>query len=158
MTSLTDYICINHHLMTVKEMAEETGATENWIRKLCSKNSWAPLAPVDRLKDYIKAHPGAIAEDIAERFDTTVNYVRELASREHVELTTRFQAEGKKEKPKKKVTVNYSLMHRAFHDTEPVSAERRAKIMQKYKHVKEPYNQSGSPYGIADKFWGKKLK
>lgn len=144
--------------MTVKEMCEESGAKDHEVRGICKKNNWTPLAPVDRLRDYIKAHPVAIVEDIAEKFDTTVNYVRELASREQVELTTRFRAEGKKEppKPKKVQPVKYSLMHRAFNGTDPEDIKEAMDIISrngpkpKAKRVKDKYNQSGSPFGLAD--------
>lgn len=160
MTNLTDYICINHHLMTVKEMCEETGAQDYEVRKICAKNNWTPLAPVDRLKDYIKAHPGAIIEDIAEKFDTDAPYVRQRAREVGIELITRFQARkiADPPKPKKKTEIRYSLMHRAFNGTEPIPAEKKEKITKKNKRIKDRYNQSGSPYGLADQVWDKNLK
>lgn len=158
MTNLTDYICINHHLMTVKEMCEESGAKDYEVRKICAKNNWTPLSPVDRLRDYIKAHPGSIIEDIAEKFDTDAPYVRQRAREVGVELITRFQARKIAEPPKKAQSIKYSLMHRAFNDIEPISPERKQKIMQKNKRIKEAYNQSGSPFGLADQIKNLKIK
>lgn len=164
MTNLTDYIEINHHLMTVKEMCEETGAKDHEIRGICKKNGWIPLAPVDRLKDYIKGHPGAIIEDIAEKFDTDAPYVRQRAREAGVELITRFQARKIAEPPKKSQPVQYSLMHRAFNGAEPEDIKEALDIISgdrpkpKVKRVKDKYNQSGSPYGLADKVWNKNLK
>lgn len=158
MTNLTDYIEINHHLMTVKEMSEETGRAPDTIRGIMRQNGWEVYSPVDRTREYIQAHPGAILEDIAEHLDIQVNYTRTIAKEMGIELTTRFQVEGKKEKPEKKQETRYSLMHRAFNDTEPVSPERKRKVLQKAKHVKEAYNQSGSPFGLADKVKDIKLK
>lgn len=158
MTNLTTYIEINHHLMTVKEMSEETGRVEDNIRHIMRKNGWEPLGTLDRVKDYIKAHSGAILEEIAEHLNIQVNYTRTIAKEMGIELTTRFQAEGKNEKPEKKRDTKYSLMHRAFNDTEPMSPERKQRALQKVKHVKEAYNQSGSPFGLADKVKDIKLK
>lgn len=162
MTSLTDYICINHHLMTVMEMEQETGAKADTIRGIMKRNGWELFSPVDRVREYIVAHPGSVVEDIAEKFDAGVAYVSRLAKEAGVELTTRFQVEGKKEKPEKKEPVRYSLMHRAFNDSDPEGLKEDLEIIlgpeKPVKRVKEAYNQSGSPFGLADKVKDIKLK
>lgn len=164
MTDLEKYIEINHHLMTVKEMCEESGAKDHEIRGICKKNGWVPLAPVDRLKDYIKAHPGAIIEDIAEKFDTDAPYVRQRAREVGVELITRFQARKIAEPPKKVQSVKYSLMHRAFNEAEAEDIKEAMDIITgdpgkpKAKRVKDKYNQSGSPFGLADQIKNLKIQ
>lgn len=156
MTNLTDYICINHHLMTVMEMEQETGAKADTIRHIMKKNGWEPLGTLDRVRDYIKAHPGLILEDIADHLGIQVNYTRTIAKEMGIELTTRFQMRGKENEPGK--VTGYSLMHRAFNDTEPIPKEKANRIMKKTKRVQEAYSQGGSPYGIADEVRQLKLK
>lgn len=157
MTSLTDYIEINHHLMTVKEMVEETGMSNAGIRAVLNKKGWTAISVSDRTRDYIKAHPGAILEDIADRFGCTLQNIYKLARELGVDLVTRKQAENRQQPVKPK----YSLMHRAFNDSDREGVKEDLAILlretEKPKRFKDTYNQSGSPYGIADEVW-KKLK
>lgn len=162
MTNLTTYIEINHHLMTVKEMSEESGAKDDRIRKICKRNSWTPISEADRIRDLITASQGGIIEDISEKAGCTPANVYKLAKEMGIELVTRKHAEAVSELPAIKAGQKYSLMHHAFNDSDPEGVKEDLSILlgpdHPVKRVKEAYNQSGSPFGLADTVKDIKLK
>lgn len=156
MTNLTTYIEINHHFMTVKEMEQETGATNDNIRKILKKWGWKAISEVDKIREYITAHPEGIIEDICERFECGSANVYKLAKDLGIEtLVTRKQAAAER-------GIKYSLMHRAFNDADPQGVKEDLEIIlgpeKPLKRIKDSYNQSGSPFGLADKVKDIKLK
>lgn len=142
MTDLLTYLSINHHFMTTAEMAEELGIPEATLRYHIKKSGLEPISPADRIREYIQANPGAILEDVAKMFDCTVENVRTHQADVGIKLRTRHQVEVSESEVNG--LPNLSAEACNWINGNDGEALRR-------KRISEPYNQSGSPYGLADK-------
>lgn len=95
MTDLQQYVDINRHFMTSAEMAGEAGVDRQQVTRLLAKNGWTAISPSDRIRDYLKAHPTSILEDVAERFNRVPSQVFALAKELGITLPTRKRSEKK---------------------------------------------------------------
>jgi PP-loop superfamily ATP-utilizing enzyme len=73
---IIEFIQINHHFTTIKEMAEELAVKDYQVVAICKKLNITPIRPSDRLKEYIADHKDKTAEEVAELFDVTITNVR----------------------------------------------------------------------------------
>ncbi len=80
------FIEVNHHLMTIKEMAEETGYTHAQVWKMCKDLNLKPISDSDRKKEFIQSHAHLSAKEIAYLLKCHVTYVHDLAVQMGVEL------------------------------------------------------------------------
>lgn len=70
---LINFIEINHHFMTVSEMAEETKHNSPLIKRICDDNGWQPMTIQQRMKEFIEANRHLSLEDQAEKANLTTS-------------------------------------------------------------------------------------
>lgn len=109
MTSLTDYILINHHLMTTAEMAEETGVDHATISNLCSRLKVRAISTADRVKEYIGKHRDQTVKQIASHLEVSEVLVLTYAK----ELGIALPKKPTFQEPVKQ-GIKYSFMHKVF--------------------------------------------
>lgn len=109
MKDLNKYIEINHHLMTVKELAEEAAVSEWKIRQIMDANGWKPMIEGDRNKEYMRSHTHLYVEDFMVKFNINRPSVLRLARELGLHIKDR-----PKEKPKEQLRVKLSFTSNLF--------------------------------------------
>lgn len=69
---LINFIEINHHFMTVSEMAEETGCNSPLVKRICDDHGWKPMTISERMKEFILANQHLSLDDQAEKANLSV--------------------------------------------------------------------------------------
>ena len=64
---LIAFVEVNHHLMTLSEMAEETGNNIPLIKRICDNNGWQPMTIPERMKEFIESNKHLSLEEQAEK-------------------------------------------------------------------------------------------
>ena len=128
---LVAFIEVNHHLMTMSEMVEETGANVPLIKRICESNGWHPITIAERMKDFIESNKHLSLDEQADKAGLSVTGLKHHYELNNIPL------------PKKK----------SKYDCHVVEEKEEQKIEKKLKD-KIPinrkaftyYNQSGSDY------------
>lgn len=147
--------------MTVRDIEEEYGFPDGLIRKLCTKYKIKPVTPKEVAIQYIKdmSHTRTLSE-IAQTLDKCEAYIADLAQAAGVYL--RKERPIPKEEPlqKEEIISTQSYMDRIHRNALYYNIQERIKAADASAkpRYKDTYNQSGSPYGIADEIRGVKIK
>lgn len=142
-----EFVLINHHLMTSKELAEELDQSVNNIGIICRKLGVKPVTELERKQDYIKVNSHLTAEEIGNHLGSSPYYVKDVAKQMGIELKTEEdkRLEEKKESLKDiKQDAPISLWPgEALEYVNEVTGY-KPPGQKKIKRIREAYTQTGS--------------
>lgn len=131
MRDTKQFIEINRHLMTTREMADELGVTVPVVNGILVKNKWRARSEADRAREFILKNTDKSQEWIAYKLGYTIENIKSLCKGLGIKLKTEEQIKTEQHDELLKETT-----------------------VKKVNRVKEAYTQSGSPFGLADKLRG----
>lgn len=130
---LKEYIAINHHFMTMQEMADETKESYGSIAYICKKHGYHPITIGERVRDFIIKNKNLSLQEQADKLGITL-----LALNEHYSKTGTPLPEIT---PVKEEKSKLSISAQEFIKETIKSIKKRNDINRKQFTV---YNQSGS--------------
>lgn len=160
MTDIRRYIIDNASHKTTKEMAVDLKLKVHAVWSQCQQLGIKPITNRQRIADYIKANPSATLEAVAKKFGYTVANIRLIAADVRVSLKTHKQALSLSEKKEVKIAKMQEREVKPFSRrvNEYLNETFGAVSFEPRKRIKDVYNQSGSPFGLADQLRGLKIK
>lgn len=134
---LKSYIEINHHFMTIQEMADEAKEDYHVIVYICRKNNFKPITVGERIREVIKSRTDLTIEQQAEKLGMPIQNLLEHYYKSRTPLP----------KEKKKIKTKLSKGAQQYMNDIIKSCQPRKEVNRKAFTV---YNQSGS--NLLDEF------
>lgn len=145
-----EFVRINHHLMTVKEMAEEVGRTSNTIGLICKDLGVVAISELDRKKEAIIANQHLTCEEIAQLINSDHWYIRKLANEMnifiHTEESKRLEEKAKQEQIIAITPIEKWPEEHLQYVNELTGYTPPHKRKVPIKRVNEPYTQTGTQF------------
>lgn len=144
-----EFVRINHHLMTIKEMAEEAGRTVNTIGKICKDLGVVAISETDRKKDTIRANQDLTAEQIAALINTLPHYVKTLSEQMGIFIHTEESKRLEEKKKLEQQAAEPPILLWSTEALEYINEVTGYTPPQKKKEIKRApgvYNQTGSQF------------